>query len=221
MMCGRFALYSDPNKIAEIFSASLKYDIELSYNIAPSLTIPALVSVNHERMIVPLRWGLIPAWYKEGGKLALLNNAKGETIDIKPSFRTPFRQRRCLILADGFYEWDAKQKPKQPYYIQMKNHQPFAMAGIWDRWVSGEKSVESCCIITKAADEAVSPIHDRMPVILTPDKYDSWLATESHDVNQLKQLMENTVSAQNLSTFRVSTNVNKASFQGPECIKQI
>jgi putative SOS response-associated peptidase YedK len=166
-MCGRFALYTDPNKLADTFSASLKYDIELSYNIAPSRIIPGLIAIDGERLIMPFRWGLIPSWCKDTTKLPLLNNAKSETIDIKPSFRHSFQQRRCLILADGFYEWDSKKTPKQPYFIHMKNKKPFAMAGIWDRWISAEKTIESCCIITMPANKKIAMIHDRMPVILS------------------------------------------------------
>jgi putative SOS response-associated peptidase YedK len=220
-MCGRFALYTDPNKLAKFFSASLKYDIELSYNIAPSLTIPALIAVDQERLIVPLRWGLIPSWVKEDTKLPLLNNAKSETIDSKPSFRSSFRQRRCLILADGFYEWDATQTPKQPYYIHMKNHHPFAMAGIWDRWVTAEKAVDSCCIITTSANQALSSIHDRMPVIIRPENYDAWLDGSLHDVEELNKLMKNAVSSTLLAADAVATKVNKANYNNPDCIKPL
>jgi putative SOS response-associated peptidase YedK len=220
-MCGRFALYTDPNKLAEMFSASLKYDIELSYNIAPSLAIPALIAVGQERWIVPLRWGLIPAWVKEDTKLPLLNNAKSETIDSKPSFRSSFRQRRCLILADGFYEWDAKQTPKQPYFIHRKNHYPIAMAGIWDRWATGEKAVDSCCIITTSANKVVSSIHDRMPVIITPENYDAWLDGSLHDVETLNKLMRNAVASTLLEAHSVSTKVNKANYNNPDCIRPL
>ena len=217
-MCGRFALYTDPNKLADYFSASLKYDIELSYNIAPSRTIPGLIAIDGERLIVPLRWGLIPSWCKDQTKLPLLNNAKSETIEIKPSFRHSFRQRRCLILADGFYEWDSKITPKQPYYIHIKNNKPFAMAGIWDRWISGEKTIESCCIITMPANKKVSMIHDRMPVILPANNYDRWLDSSFQDVDALKNLFDNTAASNLLDTYAVSPRVNKASVDDQHCI---
>ncbi len=220
-MCGRFALYTAPNTLAEFFSASLKYDIELSYNIAPSRIIPGLIAVDGERLIVPLRWGLIPSWYKEGQKLAMLNNAKSETIDIKPSFRHAFRQQRCLILTDGFYEWDSTTTPKQPYFIQIKNKKPFAMAGIWERWISSDKTVESCCVITMAANTIVSKIHDRMPVIIPPEHYDQWLNNSIQDVPTLKHFFKNNAVSNSLITHPVSTRVNNARFDDQECIRPL
>ncbi len=132
-MCGRYTLYSSPEYITKYFKASSKYNFEKSYNIAPTVIIPVLIKPNQERIIVPMRWGLIPSWYKNGQKMSVLNNAKIETIDTKPSYRTSFKRQRCLILANGFYEWDSTTKPKQPYYFHHKDDQPIALAGIWSR----------------------------------------------------------------------------------------
>jgi putative SOS response-associated peptidase YedK len=217
-MCGRFALYTNPNRLAEIFSATLKYQYEMYYNIAPSQIIPSLIALDGERLIVPFRWGLIPSWVKDLQKVPLLNNAKSETIDSKPSFRSSFRHRRCLILADGFYEWDAKQSPKQPYYIHSEDKKPIAMAGIWDRWISEEKSIESCTIITTNANQKISKIHDRMPVIIDAEDIDRWLDSSVQDLDSLKDILNNDFASKKLISYAVSTQVNKASFDDERCI---
>lgn len=205
-------------KLQIFFSATLTYDFETSYNIAPTRIIPAVIAVDHERLIVPFRWGLIPSWYKEGNKLAMLNNARAETVDSKPSFRQGFRQHRCLIIADGFYEWDAEQTPKQPYYIHMQNNKPLAMAGIWSRWLQEEKHVESCCILTLSANHVVEPIHDRMPAIIANDNWDAWLDPSQQDIKQIKKLLTDQSAAEHLQAYPVSTQVNKSSFDEQSCI---
>lgn len=220
-MCGRFAVYTEPRELADYFSATLTYEIELSYNVAPTRTVPALITHENERMIVPMRWGLIPSWYKEGSKLAMLNNARGETVDSKPSFRHSFRHQRCLILTDGFYEWDAEKTPKQPYYIPMKNREPFGLTGLWAHWMSNEKTIDSCCIITMQANDVVSPIHDRMPSIMPKELIDTWLDPNFQDVSKLKKMLENTHACDNLAPFPVSTRVNKANFDDAQCIQPL
>lgn len=220
-MCGRFAVYTDPRELADYFSATLSYDIELSYNIAPTRTVPVLITLNNERMIVPMRWGLIPSWHKEGSKLAMLNNARGETVESKPSFRHSFRHQRCLILADGFYEWDADKTPKQPYYIPMKNREPFGLTSLWARWISNEKTIDSCCIITMPANSVVSAIHDRMPSIMPTDLIDTWLDNNVQDVSKLKKILENTTACDLLEPYPVTTRVNKANFDDAQCIQPI
>lgn len=220
-MCGRYTLHSSQKTIADYFSASLTFDFHASFNITPTRTIAALIAVDHERLIVPLRWGLIPAWHKPDSKISLMINAKSETIESKPSFRQAFRQRRCLILADGFYEWDPKPTPKQPYYIKMKSHQPFAMAAIWERWVSDENSIDSCCIVTIPANHTLSKIHERMPAIVNPNNYDAWLNPENHEVDALIKLLQHSTAENLLQTYQVSTRVNKAIVDDADCIKPL
>jgi len=155
-MCGRYTIYTSSKKFAEYFSANITFEFFKSYNIAPTATIPVVIQTDGERFIVPMRWGLIPSWHNEGRKFSLLNNAKIETVDIKPSFRQSFSKRRCLIIANGFYEWDLAAKPKQPYYYQLRDDEPIGMAGIWDNWISPEGLLTSCCIITTPANQIVS-----------------------------------------------------------------
>ena len=220
-MCGRFALYSSPEKIASYFSATLRYQFSPSYNIAPTVAIPVLVNIESERFIVPMRWGFIPTWHQEGKKLSLLNNAKIETIDTKPSFRTSFKRQRCIIIANGFYEWDASTKPKQPYYFHLHDDAPIAMAGIWSRWVEGEQEVDSCCIITTAANSLVGKIHDRMPALLDRHEFDQWLDPGIQDPNIIKQMPAKLSAYQHLKGYPVTAKVNKSAYDNKHCIDKI
>ncbi len=220
-MCGRYTLFSSPGDISRYFSASLKYDYGKSYNIAPTATVAVLIALENERFILPMRWGLIPSWYKEGQKLTVLNNAKLETVDTKPSFRVPFKRHRCLIIADGFYEWDARTKPKQPYYFHMKHHQPIALAGIWDRWIFENKTVESCCIITEPANKLVSKVHNRMPAIILPKDFDSWLNPDFQDISIIKNMAQVAAAYAHMEVYPVTSKMNRAAFDNIQCIKSI
>lgn len=220
-MCGRFALYSSHEKIAQYFSATMNYHFDASYNIAPTRIIPVLIAVNGERFIVPMRWGLIPSWHRAGQKLALLNNAKVETIDTKPSFRTSFKRRRCVIIADGFYEWSSASTPKQPFYFHAKDNHPIALGGIWDKWETDGKSVESCCIITEPANKLVGQVHDRMPVIIAQENMHTWLDTSLQDVFLIKQSIENNSSYNDMTSYPVTPKMNRSNFDGIECIRKL
>lgn len=220
-MCGRYTLYNSPTDLAKHFSATLQYSFSKSYNIAPTSIIPVLIELDHERLILPMRWGLIPAWHKEEQKLTVLNNAKIETVDTKPSFRSSFKRHRCLIMTDGFYEWDSTTKPKQPYYFHRKDNQPFALAGIWDRWVSGDKSVDSCCIITEAANDIVSTVHERMPAIITPENYDKWLNLTLQDPSQIKDIAMQPNAYVDITTHPVTSKMNRVAYNNSHCIEKI
>lgn len=220
-MCGRYALYTSPKDLAKYFSASLQYQFAKSYNIAPTTVIPVLISTNNERLIVPMRWGLIPSWYKESQKLTVLNNAKIETVDSKPSFRTSFKRHRCLILADGFYEWDSAVKPRQPYYFHRQDKEPIALAGIWDRWVSEDQSIDSCCILTEAANEIVSPVHSRMPAIIRPDDYDRWLDAGMQDSDIARKIAIQPDSYSDIIAYPVTSQMNRAAFDNFHCVENI
>lgn len=170
-MCGRFTLRSNAHQVAEEFGlATFVPDLTPRYNVAPSQHV-FIVRLNdeHQRFLASVRWGLVPAWaddVKIGYKLI---NARCDTVATKPSFRQAFKKRRCLVVADGFYEWqklDARNK--QPYYIRLKDERPFAFAGLWERWSKGGEPVESCTIVTTEPNELMEPLHDRMPVILPP-----------------------------------------------------
>jgi putative SOS response-associated peptidase YedK len=176
-MCGRFTLNEHPHKLAERFQLSGEPDLFASWNIAPSTRVCLIIAdKDGSRHLFRMRWGLIPSWAKEaaiGNKLA---NARGETVAEKPSFRSAFKHRRCIIPASGFYEWKAEQGVKQPWYISLKSGEPMAFAGLWETWHPKEgEAIDSCCIITRAANSLMETIHDRMPVILDPEQWDEWL----------------------------------------------
>lgn len=219
-MCGRYTVYSSPDDLAKYFSA-VQYSFTKSYNIAPTSIIPVLIALDNERLIVPMRWGLIPSWHKEGQKLTMLNNAKIETVDTKPSFRTPFKRNRCLILANGFYEWDSTTKPKQPYYFHRQDNKPIALAGIWDRWVSGDKSVDSCWIITEPANNLVSQVHDRMPAIISPDNYDKWLNTDIQNIDLVRKLAKLSDAYNDMISYPVTPNMNRTTYDNFHCIEKL
>ena len=220
-MCGRYTLYSSPNDLAKYFSASLNYHYGPSYNIAPTATIAVLVALEGERLIVPMRWGLIPAWHRAGQKLTVLNNAKLETIDTKPSFRVSFKRHRCLILANGFYEWESTPKPKQPHYFYRKDQQPIALAGIWDKWVTEDNTIDSCCIITEAANTIVASVHERMPAIITPDKFDAWLDAGVQEVSVIKKMASQGKAYAGIVQHAVTNKMNLVKFNNSDCIEAI
>jgi putative SOS response-associated peptidase YedK len=181
-MCGRFTL-KQPRRIPLAHIGYWRYeDFIPRYNIAPSQEVFTVVQDGEQREARMLQWGLIPYWSKEPKGII---NARVETIEEKPSFNDSFQKRRCLIFADGFYEWERNGKISQPYYFQMSDGAPFAFAGIWDRWRSESRSITACAIITTTANELLAQIHTRMPVILEAESYDLWLTGRTADVKSL------------------------------------
>lgn len=177
-MCGRFAFYSPAEATAALFGVSQVPEMDASYNIAPTQSIAAVrVGPARGREIALLRWGLIPSWTKDPWIGNRMINARVETVAEKPSFREAFRKRRCLILADGFYEWRKNHDGKTPYYISLASGEPFAFAGLWENWCdrNSDESLQSAAIITTAANDFMSQLHDRMPVVLQRDAADRWL----------------------------------------------
>jgi putative SOS response-associated peptidase YedK len=180
-MCGRYALKASPAEIVAAFGLAECADFSPRYNIPPGTDIPVVrLSPEGKRVLHLLRWGLIPHWAKDPAIGAKLNNARGESVAEKPSFREAFRRRRCLIPASGFYEWQAPAdggKLKQPFYVSLAGGQPMALGGLWESWQSPDGGiVRTCCIVTTAANELMAPIHDRMPVIVAPEHWQDWLA---------------------------------------------
>jgi putative SOS response-associated peptidase YedK len=177
-MCGRFAFYSPAEATAALFGAAGVVDFTPRYNIAPTQDIAAvrLGDKNH-RELVALRWGLVPSWAKDPAIGSRMINARAETVAEKPSFRAAYKRRRCLILADGFYEWCKVEGGKTPFYISTASAQPFAFAGLWEHWHDKQTDAElqTATIITTSANEFMQPLHHRMPVILEPGTADSWL----------------------------------------------
>jgi len=173
-MCGRYALSSPVEALAAQFEAEARILLQPRYNIAPTTPVPVVRNGGAGRILVFHLWGLVPSWSKDPAMGARLANARGETVADKPSFRAPFRRNRCIIPADAFYEWQAGT-PKRPHGIRAAQGGLLAFAGLWDRWQGPEGELDTCTIITTAANAAMAPIHDRMPVLLAPADYAAWL----------------------------------------------
>src|SRR5512140_2504572 len=177
-MCGRFTLFEADKILSKEFGVSSVPPLSPRYNIAPSQPVTAIraMPTASGRRIAFLPWGLIPSWSKDPAIGNRLINARAETAGEKPSFRNAFRRHRCLIPTNGFYEWQRQERGKQPYFVRMRDERLFAFAGLWDRWENQEEGViETCTILTTAANAVLSPIHHRMPVILPPTEYARWL----------------------------------------------
>ncbi len=220
-MCGRFTIAIEPAEIVEEFELEeIPSDWVQRYNVAPSQRIPAITHAS-DRKIEYLKWGLIPVWAKDPAIGNKLINARSETILEKPSFRNAFMKRRCLILADGFYEWkrDDHVVGSQPYRFTRKDGKPFAFAGVWETWRNTDgRDVRSAAIITCAANAMVRPVHDRMPVILSRNSYWDWLKdTPVEDLLRLLVPLQGDV----LSGYPVSLVVNKPEVDHPGCIARI
>lgn len=219
-MCGRYALKTPVNRLAEEFDLSESpQDLVANYNVTPTQNI-ATILANEDgvRRLALLRWGLIPPWADDPGIGSRMINARSETAPEKPSFRTAFKKRRCLIPADGFYEWQKTNGAKQPYYIHMKDDRPFAFAGLWERWSGEGEEIRSCTILTTGPNELVGDIHNRMPVILHPDHYDLWLDPGMQEVEPLTYLLE-PYPAEKMEAHPVSRYVNSPSHNDPHCIE--
>jgi putative SOS response-associated peptidase YedK len=187
-MCGRFTLRTPPAVLVEHFRLNSLPDLSPRLNIAPTQQIGVVrQSAPGQREFVWMKWGLIPRWAKDPKIANQMINARAETAAEKPAYRDAFKRRRCLIAADGFYEWQKTgPKSKQPYFIHMKDHRLFSFAGLWERW--GE--IESCTLLTTSPNQLCAPIHDRMPVILSPADYDRWLDPQVTDAAELQPLLD-------------------------------
>lgn len=186
-MCGRFALKAPRAELITRFGLDECADFNPRYNIPPGTDIPVIrQSQEGKRVLHLLRWGLVPHWSKDLSIGAKLNNARGESIAEKPAFRDAFKRRRCLVPASGFYEWKTEGKIKQPYYISLKSREPMAMAGLWESWTAPDGSIlRTVCIITTRANALIASIHDRMPVIISPEKWQEWLTAPTESVEKL------------------------------------
>ena len=214
-MCGRFAL-KNPQAVKAAFDLNEMPDLPPRYNIAPSQDIAIIRAEPDGRHLTLARWGLIPAWAKQADSGYSTINARAETVDSKPSFRAPFKHHRCLIPADGFYEWHEEGSIKIPHHITRKDGAPFALAGLWDQWKGPQGDVLSCTVIVTEANRFMKPLHDRMPVILAPQDYARWLDPTNHDAASLKSLL---VPAPEdwLTEWPVSRTLNNPQHEGPEC----
>ena len=217
-MCGRFAFYSPTEATAALFGTTGSLAMRPRYNVAPTQDVAAIrTTADDERELTQLRWGLVPFWAKDPSIGNRMINARAETVAEKPSFRAAYRRRRCLVLADGFYEWHKEGTGKTPYFISPASGQPFAFAALWENWDDKEsdQSIQSTALITTAANEFMASLHHRMPVILEPEPADRWLAGDD-------DLLEYAAShAPELRAWAVDRRVNNARNEGEELIKPL
>ena len=209
-MCGRFALWNDKDRISTHYGLSDVPAVSTGYNIAPSSYIPVVRS-HGGRELASCHWGLIPHWAKDTRLKPI--NARAESITEKPYFRDAFKQRRCLIPANGYYEWQVMSGRKQPWFIRLTDTDLFSFAGLWSNWQSPDKTVESCAIITTAATSYLAGIHNRMPAIIAPDDYATWLHEGSEKL--LKPY------AGDITAYPVSNQVNNPRHQGEALIQPL
>src|SRR6201997_4235582 len=223
-MCGRYRLSRRKQIIEEYFDAAdWQDDWSPRYNVAPTQQIPVIRQNPKEpvRHISTMRWGLIPHWAKDASGAASTINARSETAATKPAFRDPLKLRRCLIPADGFYEWKRTEKSKQPYCFEVNEGKLFAFAGLWDGWKdSNGKWVKTCSILTTTPNAVTSAIHDRMPVILDPDNYDLWLDPGMTDVQVVSELLK-PYDARSMRSYPVSTRINHVANDDEECSRSV
>lgn len=235
-MCGRFAQYTGLEAIQDAFGIDVvTCGQEPDYNTAPSQEILAMIEHEGKRRLGLLEWGLLPFWAKDPSEARRPINARSETAHQKPTFRQPFRSRRCLIPADGFYEWQkTSDGSKQPFFIQLPSKAPFAFAGLWDIWkgttpnpsppgsehLGPEKQVRSCAILTTASVGPIRKIHDRMPVILTPEAYDGWLDPDFQETNGVRKMLQESM-IRDFVAHPVSRRVNFAKNKGADLIRPV
>src|SRR6266700_2958960 len=216
-MCGRFTLTTNIAAIAQAFQVAPTLQVEPRYNVAPTQQVVTVMQ-DETRHLELLRWGLIPAWAKDESIGNKMINARAETLAEKPSFKRLLTSKRCLVVADGFYEWKKEPGGKTPMYITLKSGSPFAFAGLWDLWHSPDgQEIHSCTLVTTQPNAVVAPIHDRMPAILLPDAREMWLDTSLQDEHALLPLLA-PYPADEMTARAVSRLVNNPKVEGAELI---
>jgi putative SOS response-associated peptidase YedK len=222
-MCGRFTLTSNPEQLQESFPGILiTHEVSPRYNIAPSQPIAVIPNSDQTRLDY-YTWGLVPHWAKDPSIGSRLINARSETLDEKPAFRTAYRRRRCLILADGFFEWMSTPgtRSKTPMLIKLKSGNPFAFAGLWEVWNSPDGStLKTCCIITTQPNSLMAPIHNRMPVILPSEAYTLWLDPLEISPSKVNPLLV-PYNPDEMIAFPVSREVNNPQYDNPVCVQPL
>ena len=221
-MCGRFGQAYPRMTLKEWYRAAAIPEFDSRYNIAPTTNIVVIRAGGEGRIGSMMRWGLIPYWAKDTKKLPVMNNARAETVAEKPMFRQAFRQRRCLIPASGFFEWKAQGKSKQPYFISSRDGVPFSFAGIWGTWTAVDtgESIDSRTIITTTPNALMETIHDRMPVILSPEDWVAWLDPDLKQEEILLRLLS-PFDAEQMQAWPVSSAVGKVANQGEGLIQPL
>jgi len=222
-MCGRFTLGATAATLAAQFDLANVPTWTPRYNIAPTQEVLVVLQsspqANREARLH--RWGLIPPWAKDPSIGNRMINARAETVATKPAFRRAFKERRCLLLADGLYEWQRQERRKQPFYIRLRDGRPFAFAGLWEHWEGSEgMAIQSCTILTTTSNEVVGRIHDRMPVILSPTDYDRWLDPSIQEPAVLQTLLR-PYPADEMTAYPVSTLVNSPANDNSGCTEPL
>jgi putative SOS response-associated peptidase YedK len=221
-MCGRYTLTSAPEVIRALLGYGEQPNFPPRYNIAPTQPIAIVRVVDGRRQFALVRWGLLPSWVKDPKAFSLIINARGEGVAEKPAFRAAIKRRRCLIPADGFYEWKAGAPRKQPFFIHAKDGQPLAFAGLWETWTgpNGEE-LDTAAIVTTAANATLSPLHHRMPVVIPRDAFDRWLGKGEIETNvdaALAQTLIRPASDELLEAYPVSSDVNRVANDNPKLL---
>lgn len=221
-MCGRYTLGRSTREILQRFAVQLSLsDLTERYNIAPSQMVPVVMESGGKRVLDSLKWGLIPFWVKDLRKHKPLINARAESIHEKASFKQALARRRCIIPADGFYEWKGQVPNRRPIYIRRRDKHPFGFAGLWEMWTSPEgEVVRTCAIITVCPNKLMEEIHDRMPAILRPEDEELWLSGAGNDSVRLLGALK-PYPDEEIEAFPVSPYVNSAAVDGERCIEPV
>ncbi len=223
-MCGRYVLTTPGQVLAEVFDLPQPVELAARYNIAPTQAVPIVrATEGGGRELAFVSWGLVPHWAKEKAIGNRLINARAESLAEKPAFRSSFKHRRCLIPADGFYEWKPEGGGKQPWLLRLRGGEPFAFAGLWSRWqdpAAGGEPFESCAIVTTTPNELAATVHDRMPAILPKERHALWLDPQAYDPVALAALLA-PIPADAMEAFPVSKRVNSPANEDPRCIEPL
>jgi putative SOS response-associated peptidase YedK len=219
-MCGRYVAVTPPGVLAEYFAVDEIRSAPPgpSYNVAPTDVVPAVVSRRQQRLLGPLRWGLVPSWSADARGAARMINARAESVTSKPAFRAALARRRCIIPADGFYEWRRDGPEREPWFFRRADQAPMAMAGLWELWRSDDSDewLRTCAIVTTVANRMVAPVHHRMPVLLEPGDWATWL--DADDASTALALLV-PADDRTIEAYRVSDRVNSVRNNGPELIE--
>jgi putative SOS response-associated peptidase YedK len=220
-MCGRYTLTASPEALRALFAYAEQPNLPQRFNIAPTQPIPIVRLVEGKRQFALVRWGLLPSWVKDPKTFTLLINARGEGVTDKPAFRAAMKRRRCLIPADGFYEWQKAGERKRPFYVHAKSGKPLAFAGLWETWTgpNGEE-LDTAAIVTTRANRTLAPIHNRMPVIVPPEAFDLWLNSNEVDATTAAALIAPAPDGL-LEAYEISTAVNRTANDNPKVIEPI
>jgi putative SOS response-associated peptidase YedK len=218
-MCGRYTVIASPEVLRALFGYAEQPNFPPRFNVAPTQPIAIVRLMNGKRQFALVRWGLLPSWVKDPKAFSLLINARGETVNEKPAYKAAMKRRRCLIPADGFYEWKVLGSRKQPYYVRAKSGEPFAFGGLWETWMgpNGEE-LETAAIVTTDANRTLVPIYDRMPMIVPPDQFDLWLGGPDEDTAAASALIRPALDDL-LEAYPVSSDVNRVANDNPRLIE--